>query len=301
MKIGLIDGDNTAFPNLALMKISAYHKRHGDTVEFVNYWDSYDKVYISKVFTYTSDPLKGNVIMCDEIVAGGTGYNLTSKLPEDMEYIYPDYDLYPGYDFALGFLSRGCPRKCGFCVVSAKEGDSHSVANINDFWKGQKHIKLLDPNILACKDWISLFQQLIDTRAMIDFSQGLDLRLMDKKKIRMLLKMRIKRVHFAYDEMKYRRIIERKLREFSKETGWERKKVGVYVLTNYNTTLHEDLYRIQFIRDLNFQPYVMIYDKKNTSRVTRELSSWCNNPMFCRVEFEDWLKFRKVDINGGDR
>ncbi|MFA7146603.1 MAG: radical SAM protein, partial [Candidatus Riflebacteria bacterium] len=109
MKIGLIDGDNTAFPNLALMKISAYHKRHGDTVEFVNYWDSYDKVYISKVFTYTSDHLKGNVIMCDEIVAGGTGYNLTSKLPEDMEYIYPDYDLYPGYDFALGFLSRGCP------------------------------------------------------------------------------------------------------------------------------------------------------------------------------------------------
>jgi len=298
VKIGLIDGDNTPFPNLALMKISAYHKRNGDTVEFLNYWDSYDKVYISKVFTFTRDPLRGNAIMCDDIVAGGTGYNLKTKLPEDMEYISPDYGLYSGYDFALGFLSRGCPRKCAFCVVSEKEGKSHVVANINSFWKGQKHIKLLDPNILACKEWKSLFQQLIDTRDMIDFSQGLDIRLMNKKKIRMLLQMRIKRIHFAYDEMRERRVIERKLKEFRQETGWERKKVGVYVLTNFNTTLKEDLYRIQFIRNLNFQPYVMLYDKKNTTRVTRELSSWCNNPMFCRVEFRDWLKFRKVSTEG---
>ena len=121
MKIGLIDADGGKFPNLCLMKISAYHKRRGDQVEWWNGLLKYDRVYMSKVFDETYTKETPFVIQADEVIRGGTGYGLHGKLPDEIEHIYPDYSIY-NYKNALGFLTRGCPRGCPFCIVSEKEG-----------------------------------------------------------------------------------------------------------------------------------------------------------------------------------
>jgi radical SAM superfamily enzyme YgiQ (UPF0313 family) len=124
MKIGLIDVDGHNFPNLALMKISAWHKAKGDTVEWCLPIDHYDIVYQSKVFDETYSPDIEWMPMADKVIKGGTGYGLDNKLPDEIEHIYPDYSLYPELtkDTAYGFLTRGCPRGCKFCIVASKEG-----------------------------------------------------------------------------------------------------------------------------------------------------------------------------------
>lgn len=136
MKIGLIDVDSHNFPNLPLMKISAYHKAKGDQVEWCNLFEHYDRVYMSRVFDdmYTED--FNTVINADEIIKGGTGYDLKNKLPDEIEHIYPDYSLYPELTkgTAFGFLTRGCPNNCPFCIVSKKEGlRSYKVADLSEF------------------------------------------------------------------------------------------------------------------------------------------------------------------------
>ena len=128
MRIGLIDVDGHNFPNLALMKISAWHKAQGDEVEwyaplFAD--EPFDKVYMSKVFTFTPD--FEYAINAKKIIKGGTGYGLYEDLPAEIEYTFPDYSLYPKYPFAVGFLTRGCVRKCPWCIVPKKEGWIHAV------------------------------------------------------------------------------------------------------------------------------------------------------------------------------
>ena len=164
MEIGLIDVDSHNYPNLALMKISAWHKERGDHVEWWNGLKHYDRVYQAKVFdeSYTKD--NEFVIQADEIIKGGTGYDLDNKLPNEIEHIMPDYLLYGISDTAYGFLTRGCPRHCKFCIVGDKEGlVSHKVADLSEFWNGQKNIEILDPNLLACKDRSELLEQLIES------------------------------------------------------------------------------------------------------------------------------------------
>lgn len=172
MNIGLVDVDSHNFPNLALMKISAYHKAKGDNVEWWNGLKQYDVVYQSKIFTdlYTKD--NEFVIMADEIVKGGTGYDLQNKLPHEVEHQYPDYGLYGIADTAYGFLTRGCPRGCSFCIVKEKEGNTHTVADLDEWWHGQKEIVLMDSNITASDDCERLFGDLIKTKALINFEGG---------------------------------------------------------------------------------------------------------------------------------
>lgn len=283
-----VDGHN--FPNLALMKLSSYHKMIGDSVGFVNNFENYDRVYISKVFTWSNED--DTVIKCDDVIRGGTGYDLTTRLSNFVEYTYPDYSLY-NIDYALGFLSRGCPRGCGFCIVKDKEGSAHKVANLDNFWRGQRIIKLLDPNILACIDAENLLQQLIDSKAYVDFTQGLDIRLLvSNPLIDMIKRIKIKRIHFAYDDIKYSGIIEAAMINFKKHTGWGRGKVSVYILTNYNSTIEEDMHRIEFCKSIDFNPYVMVYDKDklDSGSIYYRLQRWCNNPMFLYTNtFKEYL------------
>ena len=164
MKIGLIDVDGHRYPNLALMKISAWHKAKGDTVEW--WWSDlihYDTVYMSKVFSaeYSSD--RPEPMNTDQVIKGGTGYAITlehgreryckamdKELPEEVEHIRPDYSLYPEFteSTAYGFLTRGCPRGCEFCHVAGKEGrESRKVADLGEFWSGEKNIILM---VLYC-------------------------------------------------------------------------------------------------------------------------------------------------------
>lgn len=122
MNVGLIDVDSHGFPNLALMKISAWHKKRGDSVEWWNGLKHYDLVYQSKVFDGTYSKDNEFVVMADKVVKGGTGYDLKNKLPNEVEHTKPDYGLYGITDTAYGFLTRGCPRGCPFCIVKPKEG-----------------------------------------------------------------------------------------------------------------------------------------------------------------------------------
>ena len=293
MKIGLIDVDSHNFPNLALMKISAWHNQQGDTVEWCNLFKHYDRVYQSKVFDDTYTPDLEYIPNADEIIKGGTGYDLDNILPVEMEHCYPDYSLYPELtkDIAFGFLTRGCPRACDFCIVAKKEGRcSIKVSDLSEFWSRQRFIKLLDPNILACREQTDLLQQLIDSNAQVDFTQGLDIRLTNEENIALINKIKVKEIHFAWDNPK--EDLEKYFKKYSNIT--KHKPHGhfgtVYVLTNFNSSIDEDLYRINTLRGWNFDPYVMIYDKPNAPKQIRYLQRWCNNKIIFRSE-PDFYKF----------
>lgn len=174
-----------------------------------------------------------------------------------------------------------------------KEGNcSHKVADLSEFWKGQKNIVLLDPNITACKDWKDLFQQLIDSGAGVDFSQGVDIRLMTDEKAEMIKRIKTKNIHFAWDRYEDKEIVVPKFKMFKELTGWDKRKLTVYVLTNFDTTIEQDLERIYTLRDLGYWPYVMVYDKEHTkpTDTVRRLQRWVNaRAIFERVtRFEDY-------------
>lgn len=305
MKIGLIDVDGHHYPNLPLMKISAWHKAKGDSVEWYHplFSGHCDRVYMSKVFSFTPD--YQYCIDADEIIKGGSGYCIETingkevyrterdkPLPDDIEHIYPDYSLYPEQtkDTAFGFLSRGCPRGCSFCHVAAKEGKcSRKVADLSEFWDGQKNIVLCDPNILACPEHIELLEQLADSGARVDFNQGLDIRLITERNLEVLKRIKLKCVHFAFDRWQDKEIVEPHLRIFKEVTGFGHRKVSVYILTNYDTTIQQDLYRIQLCRELDFSPYPMIYDKEHCDRIYKRMQRWCNPRIFWTTpKFEDY-------------
>lgn len=317
-KIGLIDVDHHNFPNIALMKISAWQKSLGNSVEWYTPFEHYDIVFISKVFSFSENWREP--INADEVIFGGTGYQISDRngkeifahiptrkdiqfgwrfldtLPRDAVHIYPDYSIYPMYtkDTAYGFLTRGCPRGCAFCHVGTKEGmHSYKVADLSEFWKGQKNIVLCDPNILACRDWKPLLQQLIDSKAWVDFNQGLDIRMMTEEKAEMLSKIKIKEIHFAWDRYQDKDIILPKLKLFS-EIKYKGKDPDhsaiVYVLVNFDTTIEQDLERIYTLREMGYWAYIMIYDKEHADMEHKYLARWCNNRrIFAKCKrFEDY-------------
>lgn len=293
MKIGLIDVDGHNFPNIPLMKISAWHKSQGHHVEWYDpmFSGHMDKVYLSKVFSFTPDYIYN--IDATEIVKGGSGYCISlvngkevfdkskdKELPPEIEHIYPDYSLYGITDTAYGFLSRGCPRGCSFCHVEEKEGRrTIKVADLKEFWNGQKNIVLCDPNILACRQWKDLLQQLIDSKAWVDINQGLDIRLMTPEKAEMLKQIKLKNIHFAWDRYEDKEKILPKFKMFKEITQIDYRKLGVFVLCNFDTTIEQDLERIYTLRDLGFSPYVMLYNKENIPKGhdLRRLQRWVNN------------------------
>lgn len=296
IRIALIDVDNHNFPSLPLMKLSAWHRQQGDDVEWydpLRAWKSPpDLVYMSKVFTFTPD--YPHPVSAGEIIRGGTGYSYPDGKPDllpETEHIYPDYSLYPEWtkDTAYGFLTRGCD----FCIVGEKEGKkSRKVADLEEFWHGQKNIVLLDPNFFACQDWRGLAGQLIGSRAWIDFSQGCDIRTMTAEKTEYLGQMHIKRIHFAWDRYGEKDLVIRKLEEFRRMTGWGYWKMGVYILTNFDTTFEQDLERVYILRDLGYNPYVMIYNKQDVPKghALRRLQRWVNARAAFRTvkKFEDF-------------
>lgn len=291
MDIGLIDVDSHNFPNIALMKISAYHKAKGDHVECWNGLKHYDIVYKSRIFddTYTNEI--DYCINADMVIKGGTGYDLQNKLPYEVEHQYPDYDLYGIKEKSFGFLTRGCPRNCPFCIVSEKEGNTKTVADLSEFWRGQKEIVLMDSNITASKDCEKLFDQLIESRALINFEGGLDIRLITDKGVDQLNHMRTSTVHFAWDNYEFNTYDRlKRFRPMLKKDG---RDIVVYVLTNYNTTIEQDLERVYKLKELDYTPYIMIYDKPTAPKKVKHLQRWCNN----RILFRAVERFEDIDYS----
>lgn len=313
MRIGLIDVDGHNFPNLPLMKISAYHKAKGDSVEwyeplFHSMGEPLDIVYMSKVFgdEYTED--YPYFVNAKQVYKGGTGYHIKvvdgvevfdkenhKNLPDEIEHMYPDYSLYPEYtkDMAYGFLTRGCCNNCSYCIVSQKEGlCSRKVADLSEFWNGQKHIKLLDPNILACKDHMELLQQLVDSKAKVDFTQGLDARFINAENLKLLKQIDITMLHFAFDFMKFEKQIVKGLKLAKEVLEIDERKAVVYMLTNFDTTIEEDLYRVQKIKELGYMPDVRIYRKSSLPKhhILKDLQRWSNNRfLYQSCDFMDYV------------
>jgi len=290
--------DCHSFPNLALMKLSAWHKAQGDTVEWWSGFSEYERVYMSKVFDETYAPDALEPVNTKEVIRGGTGYGLDNHLPDEVEHIYPDYSIYPELtrETAYGFLTRGCPRGCSFCIVSGKEGRaSVKVADLSEWWSGQKYIKLLDPNLLACQEYMDLLGQLADSGAWVDFTQGLDVRLANAQNVELMRHIKTQTIHFAWDDPA--QDLTEHFRRFKDLSGMkDYRKLGVYVLTNYGDgeTVEEKvenaLRRIYPLRDLGYNPYVMIYDKPNAPQEIRLLQRWCNNRIIFRSE-PDFYKY----------
>lgn len=317
MRIGFIDCDRknkrNEFPNLPLMKLSTFHKQRGDSVEWYQTFNGhYDKVYVSKVFSFSPD--YPYFIDADQIVKGGSGFAIRNEagreiydkskdepLPQEIEHLMPDYELYGITDTAYGFLSRGCPRGCDFCHIKEMQGQvSRKVANLEEFWNGQKKIVLLDANISACRDWRELFQQLEESKAWIDFSQGLDIRLMTDEKILALMRLKIEYVHFAWDRYEDKELILPKIKHFAELTQWSRKKIVVYVLVGdrERKITEQDLERIYLLREIAL-PYVMIYDSQNLPRghELKRLQRWVNNRFVWESTptFEEYQKKQETE------
>ena len=322
MRIGLIDVDGHHYPNLALMKISAMCKSKGYEVEW---WKPetkmYDYVFMAKVFsdTYTKDlPDPENA---KTVIRGGTGYaidlvdgrevfheEIHQNLPYKTEHIYPDYSLYPEYtgfgqplkkQTAYGYLTRGCPRGCSFCIVKNKEGrKSIHWANLDEFWKGEGNICLCDPNILACEDWRELLDQLIQTGAKIELNQGIDARLITFEKAELLAKMKLKTPHFAMDSMKVMEPVKRGIKyyvEACKEIKgkWNWRNGKVFCLVNFDTTFEQDMERVRAIQECDCYPYVMIYNKYSAPPILRRLQRWTSSTLLYAKYKDDFYRFQK--------
>ncbi len=290
MNIGILDIDGHNFPNLALMKLSAFHKNRGDNVEFYSIFNNYDIVYKSKVFTFSQD-YPHYINNGDKIISGGTGYHQYHNLQNEIEHIMPDYSLY-NEKKAYGFLTRGCPNKCSWCIVPKKEGAIVGNADITEFWSGQKEAILLDNNVLAHKHGLEQIEKIVDLGIKIDFNQGLDARLIAKIKeiAKLLSKVKWTRyLRMACDTKSQIPFIEKALSNLN-EFGFKNYKVFVYVLVK---DIEDALIRINFLKQRGCSPFAQPYrDLKNNILPTKQqkrVARWTNHKaIFKTVEFADY-------------
>lgn len=288
MNIGLLDIDGHNFPNLALMKISAYHKKCGDNVEWVNYFNDYDKVYKSKVFTFSKDDQF--VINSKEIIKGGTGYKFYNSLPDHIDSLCPDYSLY-SCEHAYGFLTRGCPNNCSWCIVPTKEGNIKAYADIEDFLDGKKSAVLLDNNVLACDHGIKQIEKIIKLRIKVDFNQGLDARLIDRPTAKLLSKVRwLKPLRMSCDTMAMLELIKKAMR-YLREYNCKPERYFIYVLVMNTESAYR---RIKLLDkwglDPFAQPYINYEGKKNITQEQQKLARWTNHKaIFRSISYKDYV------------
>lgn len=286
MKIGILDIDGHNFPNFALMKISNYWKSVGADVEWATPFEHYDIIYRSKIFTFTPDDMQ--YYDADKFVRGGTGYDIRSVLPWQIEESQLDYSIYPQYNFSIMFFSRGCIRKCPFCLVYDKEGHIHPVKPQNLNPNG-KHIEVLDNNFFANPKWREAVEFLNSTGQPVNL-HGVDVRIMNEQQAQAVNTMRLKsNIHIAWDNPNI------DLRpQLEKVLEWiPANKLTCYVLVGFNSTIEQDLYRLHILKDLGILPFVMPYrdfdNKRKPSAYERDLARWANRAwLFKTINFGDF-------------
>lgn len=269
MNIGLLDIDGHNFPNLALMKISSYHKARGDSVEFATMFGKYDILCKSKIFTFSIDP--EYCYNAERIYYGGTGYDIKSELPKDIDAMMPDYSLY-NCEHAYGFLTRGCPNKCEWCFVPEKEGNIKPYADIDDFIGGYNSAILMDNNVLTSDHGINQIEKIINKKIRIDFNQGLDARLIDDSIAKLLARVKwLHPIRLACDSDYMINHVDRAVVLLRKH-GAKPECYFCYVLVKDIESAHR---RVEFLRSVNVDPYAQPFrDKKNTP-ITQEQKRFC--------------------------
>lgn len=301
MKIGLVDVDGHGFPNLALMKISAYHKAKGDDVEWaMPFLVDYDRVYKSKVFTFTPDDY--TPYEC-EVVKGGTGYDIFSKLPPEIDIMQPDYSIYPNIDkkTAYGFLTRGCPNKCKWCIVPKKEGNITPYMDVDDIAiEGRTNLVLMDNNILACDYGIKQIEKIIERGYRVDFNQAMDARLVTEDIAKMLAQVKwISVIRFGCDTPK--QIEECKI-AMSLIDKYRKTPASYLLYTMINDDINESYMRLSSFKDykrvrIQAQPF---RDFNNPNQVIpqwqKDMARWANRKeLYMSCDFKDYVP-RKGEI-----
>lgn len=276
MKIGLIDVDSHNFPNFALMRISGYYKSKGYDIEWADpmFGTGYDKVYMSKIFTFSPDI---SIPFDCDVIRGGSGYDIKSRLPQEIESsLAMDDSLYPMYNFSVQFFSRGCIRRCPFCLVREKEGYIHPVKPV-DLNPNGEWIEVLDNNFFANPEWKSAVDYLMKQSQPVKL-HGVDIRIMNEEQAYYLNKLKMKgAIHIAWDLPEID--LTNKLREMVKYV--KPYKIMCYVLVGYNSTIEQDLYRIETLRSFGIVPFVQPYrdfeNKRVPSQYEKDLARWANN------------------------
>ena len=283
MRVGLCQVDGK-LPNLALMKLSAWHKQQGDQVAWFSPLEGFDRVCAAKVFDFTPD----NAYLPPTAIKGGTGYDLTTSLPPEVEAMCPDYTLYPAMDYALGFTTRGCVRRCAFCVVPRKEGALRVVGDLHTFWRGQRKVILLDNNLTGAPmaHFELVIEQIRTEGLQVDFNQGLDVRLLTEDHAALLATVRLaKQIHFAWDHIRDEAAVRRGVAILRDTMPLSR--VMFYVLIGYDSTPEDDLYRATELRAMGVDPFVMPFNKRDSYQ--RAFARWVNRKaVFKSVPWEQY-------------
>lgn len=290
MKIGLIDIDGHNFPNLALMKISAYHKAMGDSVEWVNHFNHYDMVYQSKVFTFSPDNCFA--VNADMIIKGGTGYDPSINLPELIDSTRSDYSLYPKFKEAYGFLTRGCPNHCSWCIVPKKEGQIKAYADIKDILQGRNSVILMDNNVLASDYGISQIEKIVNLKVRVDFNQGLDVRIIAGNKSLAELLTRVNWIRFlriACDSKTQMPYIEVALK-YLNDYGFKNYRVFSYLLVK---DIQDAYDRAMFLKELGVevfaQPFRDFTKRSEPTKEQKRFARWVNHKaIFKSVKYEEY-------------
>ena len=312
MKILLVDLDSK-IPNIALMKLSAFHKSKGDEVSIERFnlsgypnnrkpteIDAYgfDKVYISVIFDINQ--FRFDVRGCFDIEKGGTGYDIYKELPEEIDLLDEDYSLYPDNNSSYGFITRGCIRNCSFCFVPKKEGNLYFESSVEDIIKHKK-VKFLDNNILAYDKHKEILQKLIDKKIRCQFNQGLDIRLIDEENAKLLSQMNyLGEYIFAFDNIGIKNIIESKLKILKKyiSKDW---KIKMFIYCHPNMNIKDDLlFRIKWCYNNKVLPYLMrdvsCWDSKHRNFYI-DLCAWCNQPsLFKKLSFREFMLKRTKNV-----
>ncbi len=284
--IGLHNSDKTKFPNLVLSKLSSWHKAQGDIVEPFVPLKTYDKVYSSKVFTYT----KESSLLPPYAIKGGTGYNNFDNLPDCIEHTCPDYG-YAGINYSFGFLTRGCIRKCPWCIVPKKEGELHAHADIEEFAR-HKNVCLMDNNVLAHDHGIQQIEKMTKLGLAVDFNQGLDARLIDKQVAKRLAALKwFKPLRMSCDTKSQMPVIERATKRL-RAAGAYPDYYHVYVLFDNIDDAYE---RVMFLHGLGLKPYAQPYrdftTNKEPPKELKRFARWVNaKPIFYATSWEDYNK-----------
>jgi hypothetical protein len=287
MRVGAVDCDKTDFPNLALMKLSAAYKKQGHIVEWYSPYNTYDKVVASSAFTFTNKP----VLPCIAI-KGGVGFGSNASLPDAIEHIMPDYSLY-GIDYSLGFLTRGCIRKCSWCVVPDKEGAIRAHADFTEFTVHDK-VVFMDNNVLASDHGIAQIEKLACTGIKVDFNQGLDARLIDDGIARRLSKLKwLAPLRLACDSKASMPSIFRAVTHLR----WNNVAPRAYSCYVLVKDVEDAMERVKFLKALGIDPFCQPYrDLKSNAEPARDLrqfARWVNTKqLFKSVKWEDYKKER---------